>query len=255
MDPKLVRETKQMKELKEILPTLGQDDYGRLKESIKERGIQEAIKILPDGVIVDGYHRKKIAQELEIKDIPYEIKQLDKDEALELGISLNLARRNLSFEQKKEIIKKLRGRGWTQKRVAQVIGIPRRTLGDLENISNGEIAITYIPDLRYKISKKVEDEIFERSKTETQEEIASDHNITQPRVSQIIKKKKDQIHKKEDAKKKASQYKKEEGIEIFHGDFKKIAKQFPDNHFDHIITDPPYPEKYLPLWSDLSRIA
>ena len=102
MRPKQIRKTKQMEELKEILPPLGQDDYSRLKESIREQGIQESIKILPDGAIIDGFHRKKIAQELGIEDIPYEIRQLDKDEALELGISLNLARRNLSFEQKRD---------------------------------------------------------------------------------------------------------------------------------------------------------
>ena len=34
-----------------------------------------------------------------------------------------------------------------------------------------------------------------------------------------------------------------------------MTKQFPDNYFDHIITDPPYLKEYLELWSDLSRIA
>lgn len=152
MKPKLIRETKQMEELKGILPPLGQDDYSRLKESIRERGIQESIKILPDGAIIDGYHRNKIAQELEIKDIPYEIKQLNKDEALELGISLNLARRNLSFEQKREIIKKLRERGWVQERVAKVVGLVQSRVSEIENISNIDIDNTYIPDLRYKMS-------------------------------------------------------------------------------------------------------
>ena len=42
------------------------------------------------------------------------------------------------------------------------------------------MGITSIPDLRYKISKEAEDEILEKAKTETQEQIASDYNITQP---------------------------------------------------------------------------
>ncbi|MBA7547893.1 hypothetical protein ES705_40334 [subsurface metagenome] len=145
--------------------------------------------------------------------------------------------------------------GWAQERVAKVVGITRQRVDQIEDTSIANICNTCILDCRYKISKKAEDEIFERAKTETQEQIASNYNITQQRVGQIIKKKKDQIHKKEDAKKKASQYKKEEGIEIFSGDFREITKQFPDNHFNHIITDPPYPEKYLSLWSDLSEIA
>ena len=49
-----------------------------------------------------------------------------------MGISLNLARRNLSFEQKREIIEKLRERGWIQERVAKLIGIPQQTISRLE---------------------------------------------------------------------------------------------------------------------------
>lgn len=45
----------------------------------------------------------------------------------------NLARRNLSFEQKREIIKKLRRRGWPQEKVSKLIGIARSTMSRLEN--------------------------------------------------------------------------------------------------------------------------
>jgi len=228
-----------MEGLKEILPPLGEDDYSRLKESIREQGIQESIKILPNGVIVDGYHRKKIVQELGIKDIPYEIKQLDKDEALELGISLNLARRNLSFEQKIEIIKKLRKRGWTQERVAKVVGITRRRVGQIEDGSNGNISITSIPDLRFKISKEAEDEIFERAKTETQEQIASDYGITRRRVGQIIEKKEEQLHREEEIRK-AGDKKLPPGIILLEGDFFDQINKVEDHSVDLLVVDPPY---------------
>jgi site-specific DNA-methyltransferase (adenine-specific) len=239
MKPKLIRETKQMEELKEILPPLGQDDYSRLKESIRERGIQEPIKILSDGAIIDGCHRKKIAQELDIKDIPYEIKRLNKDEALELGISLNLARRNLSFEQKKEIIKKLRGRGWTQERVAKLIGMPFQTISRLEKGSNSQMGITSIPDLRYKISKEEEGEIFERAKVETQEQIASDYNITRRRVGQIIKKKNEQLHREKEIRE-ASDKKLPLGITLLEGDFFDQINKVEDHSIDLLVVDPPY---------------
>jgi len=239
MELKLIRETKQMEELKGILPPLGEDDYIRLKKNIKEQGIQESIKILPDGVIIDGYHRKKIAQELDIKDIPYEIKQLNKDEALELGVSLNLARRNLSFEQKREIIEKLRKRGWTQERVAKLIGTARRTLGRLEKESNGQMAITCIPDLRYKISKEAEDEIFERAKTETQEQIASDYGITRQRVGQIIEKKEEQLRREKEIMK-ASDKKLPPGIMLLEGDFFDQINKVEDHSIDLLVVDPPY---------------
>lgn len=239
MKPKLIREIKQMNELREILPPLGEDDYSRLKESIREQGIQESIKILPNGTIIDGYHRKEIAQELEIKDIPYEIKQLDKDEALGLGISLNLARRQLSFDQKKEIIGKLRRRGWAQERVAKVIGIPQQTISRLEKESNTQMGITSIPDLRYKISKEIEDEILKRAKTETQEQIASDYGITRRRVGQIIEKKEEQLHREEEIRK-ASDKKLPPSIILLEGDFFDQINKVKDHSIDLLVVDPPY---------------
>jgi len=77
-----------------------------------------------------------------------------------LGISLNLARRNLSFEQKREIIGKLREKGWAQERVAKLVGIEQSRVSQIEKESIININITCIPDLRYKISKEAENEIF-----------------------------------------------------------------------------------------------
>ncbi len=57
---------------------------------------------------------------------------------------------NLSFEQKIEIIKKLRRRGWAQEKIAKLIGIPQQTISRLEKESNTQMSITLLPDLRYK---------------------------------------------------------------------------------------------------------
>ena len=45
------------------------------------------------------------------------------------------------------------------------------------------------------------------------------------------------------------------GIEIWQGDFNEKSKDIPDNSIDLVLTDPPYPEEYLPLWQDLFRVA
>ena len=42
---------------------------------------------------------------------------------------------------------------------------------------------------------------------------------------------------------------------IYHGDFREVLGGFDDNSIDHIFTDPPYSETYLPLWGELSAIA
>lgn len=60
------------------------------------------------------------------------------------------------------------------------------------------MSITAIPDLRYKISKEEEDEILERAKTETQEQIASDYGIKRRRVRQIIEKKEERLRREKE---------------------------------------------------------
>lgn len=45
-----------------------------------------------------------------------------------------------------------------------------------------------------------------------------------------------------------------EGIELRHGDFREVLNDLSEQ-VDAIITDPPYPQEFLPLWSDLSRVG
>ena len=47
-------------------------------------------------------------------------------------------------------------------------------------------------------------------------------------------------------------YYQQDGVSIYHGDFREIL---PDIRADVIITDPPYPKEFLPLYGDLSAIA
>lgn len=42
-------------------------------------------------------------------------------------------------------------------------------------------------------------------------------------------------------------------IKIECGDFRKRIKKIPDNSIDLVLTDPPYPKEYLPLWIDLAK--
>jgi len=44
-------------------------------------------------------------------------------------------------------------------------------------------------------------------------------------------------------------------IDLRLGDFRKVIKTIKNNSIDLILTDPPYPKKYLSLWTDLSREA
>jgi len=187
------------KRMQEALPPLSTYEKKLLTESIKKYGILNSILALPDGRIIDGTHRYKIANEIgyEIPKDKIDILDLDEDEAFALGLKLNIDRRQLSPEQireirgiQKKIALKLRKQGKTQEEVAKIVGVPQSTISFWErNISNISADITYNPpDLRVKIPEKEYLKIYERYKSgETQKQIAADYKVSQPRINQIIK--------------------------------------------------------------------
>ncbi len=46
-----------------------------------------------------------------------------------------------------------------------------------------------------------------------------------------------------------------DGWKMLHGDFRERLMELEPGSVDAIVTDPPYPAEFLPLWSDLSAIA
>ena len=44
-------------------------------------------------------------------------------------------------------------------------------------------------------------------------------------------------------------------IDVLTGDFRQLSEAIADNSVDAIVTDPPYPKEYLPLWADLAHVA
>ncbi len=46
-----------------------------------------------------------------------------------------------------------------------------------------------------------------------------------------------------------------DGWKLLHGDFRERLAEVPDGSVDVIVTDPPYPAEFLPLWSDLAEVA
>ena len=62
---------------------------------------------------------------------------------------------------------------------------------------------------------------------------------------------------KEDGKAPAdiSEYKLPRNITLLHGAFEELSQELPDESIDHIVTDPPYPYKFIELWSTLGEVA
>lgn len=92
--------------LYQFLPRLSDDEYAALEKSIREHGVQVPIVVDENRSIIDGHHRKEIADRLGI-DCPRRFAMdLDDTQKRTLALSLNLDRRHLSREQKRELIAK-----------------------------------------------------------------------------------------------------------------------------------------------------
>ena len=85
------------------LPPLARDDLRELRTSIEEHGVREPIVVDEWGKLIDGHHRKMIADELGIDCPERTVTGLNELEKWELAMSLNAHRRHLTITQRREI--------------------------------------------------------------------------------------------------------------------------------------------------------
>lgn len=90
----------------QAFPPLSPDEYRALHDSIEQHGIQVPILVDSDGVVVDGHHRKKIATELGIAEVPTRVldRTYTETEKRTLALTLNLDRRHLTREERRAIV-------------------------------------------------------------------------------------------------------------------------------------------------------
>lgn len=87
----------------QVMPRLTHDEYVELEQSITEVGVQVPITVAPDGTIIDGHHRDEIARKHDLH-CPRVTAQGDEAMLRGLAFSLNLHRRHLSREQRRDLI-------------------------------------------------------------------------------------------------------------------------------------------------------
>ncbi len=88
----------------QVMPPLSAEEYAALRDDIAERGIVVPVVVDQHGRLLEGHHRRRIADELGI-DCPAEVHEVaDDEDARQVALTLNLARRHLSREQRRELI-------------------------------------------------------------------------------------------------------------------------------------------------------
>ena len=116
----------------QVMPELGEEEYRELKEDISQRGVMVPIEFDEFGNILDGHHRLKICQELGIKEYPKVIRAgMTEEEKRTHARKLNMARRQLSQEQRRELIRQQLKETpeKSDRQIAAGLGVSDKTVG------------------------------------------------------------------------------------------------------------------------------
>ena len=118
----------------QVMPELTAEEYAELKADIEQRGVMVPIEYDELGNVLDGYHRLKICGELGIKDFPKVIRAgMTEAEKLTHARKLNIARRHLTREQKRGLIREELLKNWSRsdRQIAQDFGVSHSTVQDI----------------------------------------------------------------------------------------------------------------------------
>ena len=244
----------------QLLPPLSEEEYAALKEDIAKRGVLVPVEYDEDGNILDGHHRVKICEELGIKNWPSIVRiGMSEEEKTEHVLALNLDRRHLTREQRRELVAKLREQGWSLRRIAEKVGISyeqARIDAGVKNLTPATVigadgkqypATKLKPTPKpYVIVDKPKDVERVVRAVDTVEDDIPAKRVELKQLEKIAREVKkpilEEISLKEDP-----------NIKLYNCDFRELDIE--PNSIDLILTDPPYPKEYLPLWGDLAKFA
>jgi ParB-like chromosome segregation protein Spo0J len=129
----------ELMEVQSFLP-ISAEDRERLKRDIEKSGeIRDPIKIYYDNdgnpMILGGFNRWHIAQELGWEFVPCEVMNVDPKERRELAIMDNLARRHMTREQKQKIVEMFLKNDPVQsdRTIAKKTGADHKTVGTVRS--------------------------------------------------------------------------------------------------------------------------
>jgi len=250
------------KEFEDLLPPLSDEEFAALKADIKTNGILHPVLVDENDDVLDGRHRLKID-----KNAPRKvIRGLSDAEKEAFVFRANFTRRNLSPAQKADARRKMKAtadrlrkedaKKWTQKRVAECLGVSRETVRNWftdKTISNGQTAKANKPDARVKLTPdQKQDAVKQVQSGKTQAQVAANFGVSQPAISNAVRAA-EKTHSRDDDKARKTANLKSTSFELRSGDFREVLQDI--EGVSLILTDPPYPKDSLPLWSDLGKWA
>lgn len=250
----------------QVMPPLTAEEYNELKNDIAERGVMVPIEYDEHGNVLDGHHRLQICVELGIKDFPKVIRAgMTEAEKRTHARKLNMARRQLNREQKQTLIQEQLKETpeKSDRQIAAALGVHHTTVNtqrrNLEE--SGDVAkLATSIDTRGREQPRDRKPVTIFNPTRREEKAIQNPDVVERMAdtgANVLTAEK-QIHREEKAERKAftlDDEMPEDVCRLYNGDIRDGLPIIPDNSVDFIITDPPYPAEFIPLYGDLSRLA
>ena len=244
------------------LPPLTAEEFAALKADIKTNGI--LVPILEDehGQVIDGFHRRKIAVELRIKDVPTKIVAgLSDEEKRHMAYRLNANRRQLSQAQKRELVaaELKRSPDLSNAWIASLLGVGDKLVEAVRREMEGASTIPLIETYRCKDGKrrKYRSITVESKKDEARASAAlqalppdaPSKPLSLDRAEMLVRK----AEIKSLREKTVVLPTPDEAVQVYCKDFREL--EIEPGSAKLIFTDPPYEPSALPLWEALAERA
>lgn len=261
--------------VKEGRRPVDQNKVRELAESMKQVGLMNSVTVNTDLELIAGAHRLAAAQLLGWEEI--ECRMMDADAlTYELAeIDENLMRNELhyldqgaAYKRRDELLDEMGARpkaGDNQYTAGRVeITPPIKTTEELAaELGVSKSTFKQAKQMARDILPEVQDAIkaadlpktdalkIARLEPEAQKQVADKLNSGAKNLLDA----KRQIHQEEKAERKDISAIDESLFKLINADIRDGLSEIPDNSVDFIITDPPYPREYIPLYGELSKVA
>jgi len=266
-----------------LLMPLRDDERNLLEQSVLAEGIRDPLVLWKrangERILLDGHHRYELAQkhnlEFQITELEFETE----DDAILWVLQNQLARRNLTDEQRAVVLGRLynqlklkqgrpdekvekfstfSGSAATSRAIGALHGVSERTV---RNAAEFAKAVDSVAEIKPEAAERILAGEIKDAKTE----LPKVEPELLPKVAELIsnpatKTVKDAVRhiKRREAEqqaKAASDADLPPTIQLRVGDFREVLTDLPPSSVDAIITDPPYPAEYVPLFDDLGALA
>ncbi len=247
----------------QVMPGLSAEEFDSLKRDVAERGVLVPIEVDELGNVLDGHHRLRAWDELRqegVKVAPYPrvVRRLPTEDAkVAHALRLNLHRRHLDRSARRVLAADLRRRGWSLRRIAAEVGADPSTVGrDLAGVADATPDVVEGSDGKhYRVAVRRSPAVVVHSDREEvrAREALTALGETAPERPMDLRRAEARARRVPGAEVDAPSARSGASWSAECADFRSLTLE-PES-VDLIVTDPPYDDASLPLFSDLGLLA